>query len=53
VGDVDADPAALQLLGGGDGRAAAAERVEDDVAGVAAGGDDAFQKFYRFLRRVS
>ena len=44
MGHVDADPAALQLVRGGDGRAAAAERVEHKVAGVAAGLDDALQE---------
>ena len=44
MGHVDADPAAFQLVRGGDGRAAAAERVEHKVAGVAAGLDDALQE---------
>ena len=35
VGDVDADPAAAELLRGGDRRAAAAEGIEHDVAFVA------------------
>ena len=43
VGDVDPDPLAAQLLGGGNGSPAAAERVKDHVAGVAAGGDDPFK----------
>ena len=53
MGDVDADPAAAQLLGGGDGRAAAAERVEHHVAGVAAGLDDALQQGEGFLGGVA
>ena len=44
VGDVDADPAPAQLLRGRDRGAAAAERVEHHVAGVAAGLDDALQE---------
>ena len=48
VGDVDTDPFARGLVGmlavqsfdGVDGGAAAAEGVEDDVAGVGGGGDD-------------
>jgi len=41
VGDVDADPVALELLGGDDGGARAAEGVEDQVALVAGCRDDA------------
>ena len=44
MGDVDADPGAAEFLGGVDGGAAAAEGVEDDVARVAAGVDDAFEQ---------
>ena len=44
MGDVDADPVALELLGGDDGRAAAAEGVEDQVALVAGGRDDALEQ---------
>ena len=44
VGDVDAEPAAAEAVGGVDGGAAAAEGVEHDVAGVAAGADDAFEE---------
>ena len=44
MGDVDADPVTVEPFGRGDGRAAAAEGVEDDVALVAAGVDDAFEQ---------
>jgi hypothetical protein len=44
MGHVDPDPAVFQFLRGGDGRAAAAERVEHPIAGVAAGLDDALQE---------
>ena len=44
VRDVDADPLAVELLRGVNGRAATAERVEHHVAFVAAGGNDAFQQ---------
>ena len=44
VGDVDANPAAAEFFGGSDGGAAAAEGIEDDIAGIAAGLDDAFEQ---------
>ena len=44
VGNVNAQPAALELFGGGHGGAAAAEGVQDHVAGVGGGEDDAFQE---------
>ena len=53
VRDVDADPAAAELLRRGDGRAAATERIEHHVAGVAAGLDDAFQQGDGLLRGVA
>ena len=53
VGDVDAEPAAAEAVGGVDGGAAAAEGVEHDVAGVAAGADDAFEEGERFLGGVA
>ena len=40
VGDVDADPPAPQLLRRGDGCAASAERIQHDVARIAAGQQD-------------
>ena len=43
-GYVDADPLAAQLVGGDAGGGAAAEGVENDVALVAAGLDDAFEE---------
>ena len=51
--DVDADPAALQTLGDGDRRPAPAERVEDDIALVAAGLDDALQEGFWLLGGVA
>jgi hypothetical protein len=53
MGDVDADPLAAQLLGGVDGGAAAAERVEHHVAGVGRGGEDAFEQGDGFLGGVA
>ena len=53
VGDVDPDPLAAQLLGGGNGSPAAAEGVEHHVAGVGAGLDDAFQEGEGLLGRIS
>nr|WP_245639406.1 hypothetical protein [Rubellimicrobium mesophilum] len=44
MGDVDADPAAAELLRRVDGGAAAAEGLEHEVAGVGGGGDDAFEE---------
>ena len=44
VGDVDADPAAVEALGDLDGGAAAAEGVEDDVAFVGTGFENAFEE---------
>jgi hypothetical protein len=49
VRDVDADPAAIQLLRGVDRCAAAAEGIENDIALVAAGGNDAFEQSKRLL----
>ena len=49
VGDVDADPASLEALGDGNSGAAAAEGVEDDIALVAAGVDDAFEQGFWLL----
>ena len=48
-GYVDADPLAAQLVGGDACRGAAAEGVENDVALVAAGLDDAFEEGQGFL----
>ena len=50
---VNADPAAAELVGGVDGRAAAAEGVKDDVAGVGGGVDDALQERQRLLSGVA
>ena len=43
-GYVDTDPLAAQIVGGDAGGGAAAEGVEDDVALVAAGLDDALEQ---------
>ncbi len=53
VGDIDADPPAAELMGGMDSRAAAAEGVEDDVAGVGGRADDTLEEGEGFLRRVT
>jgi hypothetical protein len=53
VGDVDADPAAIEALGDLDGGAAAAERVEDYVALVGTGFDDAFEEGFGLLGWVA
>ena len=53
VGDVDADPAAVEALRDLDGGAAAAEGVEDEVALVGTGFDDAFEKGFGFLSGVA
>ena len=50
---VNADPVAAEFLGGVNGRAAAAERVQHHVAGIAAGLDDPLQQRHRLLRRVA
>jgi hypothetical protein len=42
MGDVDADPAAVEALRDLNGGAAAAEGIEDEVAFVGTGADDAF-----------
>ena len=51
--DIDAEPAAPEALRGFDGGAAAAERIEDEVALVAAGADDALEEGERFLGGVT
>ena len=53
VCDVDADPAAVEFLGGGDGGAAAAEGVHDNIARVRGRFDDAFEKGFGFLRGIA
>ena len=53
VGNVNADPAAVETLGGGHGRSAAAEGIQHHIAFGTAGGDDAFQQGLRFLRGVA
>ena len=44
MGDVDPDPLPPELLRRVDRRAAAAEGIQDDVAGVGGGRDDAFEE---------
>ena len=53
VGDVDADPAAVEALRDLDGGAAAAEGIENEVAFVGAGFDDAFEEGFGFLGGVA
>src|SRR6185312_12058774 len=53
TGYVDADPLAFQLFCRVDGGSASAERVKHNVAGAAAGRDDAIQQCERLLRRVA
>lgn len=53
VGDVDADPVAVEFLGGVDGGAAAAEGVEDEIAGVGGGEEDAYEEGEGFLGGVA
>ena len=53
VRHINADPVAAEFLGGVNRRAAAAERVEHHVAGIAAGLDDPLQQRHRLLRRSS
>ena len=51
--DIDADPAAVQFLRGMDGGAAAAKRIENEIAFVRGGGDDAFEQGERLLGGVA
>ena len=53
VGDVDADPATVELFGGGDGGTAAAEGVKDDVAGVGGSLEDALEEGEGFLGGIA
>ena len=53
VGDVNPDPAAVEAFGHYGRCAAAAERVQDEVAFVAAGADDAVQQRFRLLSRIT
>ncbi len=53
MGNVDADPLPVQLLRRMNGRAAPAERIEDDIAGVGGSGDDAFEECDGFLGGVA
>ena len=50
---VNADPVATEFLGGVNRRAAAAERIQHHVAGIAAGLDDPLQQRHGLLRRVA
>ena len=51
--NVDADPAPPKPLRNGDRRPAPAERIENDIALVAAGLDDALQQRLRLLGGVA
>lgn len=53
MGDVNADPAAVEFLSGGDGSAAAGEGVEYDITGVGGGEDDTLQQGKWFLGGVA
>ena len=53
MGDVDADPAAVEFLRDLDGGATAAEGVEDYVAFVGGGAEDAFEEGFGFLSGVA
>src|SRR5580704_3482285 len=53
MSDIDADPATVQLLRGVDGGAAAAERIENQIAFVGGGGNDAFKQREGLLGRVA
>ena len=53
MGNVDADPPPVEFFGGMDGGAAAAKRVEHQVAGVGGGGNDALQQGDGFLGGVA
>ena len=51
--NVDADPATVQFLRGMDGGAAAAKGIENEIAFVGGGGDDAFEQRERFLGGIA
>src|SRR5437762_10571277 len=51
--NVDSDPAPIQLMRGGNGRAAAAEGIKDNIPLVTASFDNPLQQSFGFLRRVS
>ena len=51
--DIDAEPAAVEVLCRLDGRAATTEGVEDEIAFVTAGFDDALEEGERLLRGVT
>ena len=53
MGDVDADPAAVEALRDLNGGAAAAEGIEDEIAFVGTGFDDAFEEGFGFLGWVA
>jgi hypothetical protein len=53
VGDVDANPAAVELLSNLNCGAAAAERVEDNIAFFRRGTNNAFQQRFGLLGRVA
>ena len=53
MGDINSEPFAVQALRDGDGGAAAAEGIKDDITLVAGCGDDALKQFFRFLGGVA
>ncbi len=53
MGDIDADPAAVQFLRGMDRGAAAAKWIENKIAFVGRSGDDAFEQGKRFLGGIA
>ena len=53
ISDVDSNPAALEAFGHGNGRATAAEGIENDIPLVAAGLDDPLEESFWLLRGVA
>ena len=53
MGHVDSDPAAPELLCGVDRRAAAAKRIQHDIAGIGRGQNDPFEQGPRLLRGIT
>ena len=52
-GNVNADPAPAQGMGGFQGGGTATKRVKDDIAGVGTGRDDAVEQGEQLLGRVA
>jgi hypothetical protein len=53
LSEIGGDPFAAELFGDGGGRAGADEEIGDQVAGVAAGFDDAFEEGFGFLSGIA